>query len=214
LDLGHYGMRQRLLIRMRATRPFQDQPKNIPSRSKKLEVSIIQTLELMILSWVLNHCAIDTGQENPTFYILYLLVPAAGFKPLILWFWVDCSTTVLLPLIKVILPFKHFISHGTKSMFQTLELTIMSWVFNHCATVTCQNNLLFNILSFLVPKAGFKPLILGLWVECSTTMPLTQAKIIQPFTFYISWCLQQDSNPWSYDFELTAQPLCYYHWSK
>ncbi len=164
MALGHYGTRQRLLIRMRATRLFQDLPKNTPSRSKKLEVSIIQTLELTIMSWLFNHCATDTGQDNPAFYILCLLVPAAGFKPLILCFWVECSTTVPRILAKIILPFLHSIFHGTKSMFQTLALRIMSWVFNHCTTMS--GKIAYDFFTFYLSWSWYldlRILILGSW---------------------------------------------------
>jgi hypothetical protein len=106
------------------------------------------------------------------------------------------------------------------SWIQTFDLGVMRQVFYHCATVADQVLLKvdhYTIFALQVPKAeaGLKPLTLGLWGNCITTVLLSMTKfnkrfllIIFPFTLY-KWKRQQvDSNFWPRDDEMSLVPLC------
>ncbi len=61
----------------------------------------IWTLKLRIRHWLLNHCAIASSICKKTFSAVFQFIVsvAAGYEPWNLKSWVDCSTTVLLPLV-------------------------------------------------------------------------------------------------------------------
>ncbi len=139
----------------------------------------------------------------PFHNIFSLPVLAAGFEPSILGLWVECSNTELLLMARKFyncthyfftkflqveddvywLTFSHFLSPSTRGWIWTLNLRIVSWMFNHCATPDGKTNVIltsrtslyffqvdidvyclydFNILSLLVLAAGNEPTALGL----------------------------------------------------
>jgi hypothetical protein len=97
----------------------------------------------------------------------------ARFEPLILGLWVDCSTTEL-PGHNLFHKhfYRHFISPGANGQIRTLDLGIMSWVFNRCSTraQTFNNSNLLQLSLSHHQLARFEPPLFGLWVECSTTV--------------------------------------------
>jgi hypothetical protein len=97
------------------------------------------------------------------FDIFYLVVLKAGFKSLMVGLRVKVSTNVL-PVVQS--------TRDAKGRIQTLDHRIASQGFNHCAnrgTIIVLKTF-FGIFYLAMPKAGLKPLIIGLRVKDSTTV--------------------------------------------
>ncbi len=81
----------------------------------------------------------------------------AGFRPLISWSAVECSTTMLLQLANFWVWWQ-----AAPGWIWTLDVTITSWVLYYSWLTSKSGN--------KQQRAGFEPLILWSAVECSTTV--------------------------------------------
>ncbi len=148
------------------------------------------------------------------FAIINLLV-VAGFQPLTIGLWGECSTNVLLTLDNVFLDvLHHFLSAGAHRIW-TLDHRIMRQVFYQCDTDnrhlepltigSCSHEAsvlpmgywhqtmfcidIFAIITLLA-VAGFEPLTIGLWGEFSTNVLLALDNVLLGLfaPFSLCWC--------------------------
>jgi hypothetical protein len=124
----------------------------------------IQTLDLRIRRPVFYHCTTKVKCNllylPPPHIFLSLPMTVGGFKPLFLGSGGKCFTSVLL------------------FQCQWPDSNLWSWdyeaMFCHCATTAKHKYINFSPVFLPLPMtvAGFKPLILGSWGKCFTTVLL------------------------------------------
>jgi hypothetical protein len=149
------------------------------------------------MSRLFYHCANATGQQKLQFAVCYffsLVSAGSRFKHSSLGLWVNCFTTVPMPLAKklyfVVGPLLTLVPAGSRFEPSSLGL----WV-DCCTTVLlplAKIILWFAVCYFstLLGVAAVKHLSLGWWVNCSTIMPPSLAK----WKFSLLLCRQ--AAPW------------------
>ncbi len=141
----------------------------------------IQTLDLMIISWVLYHYAMATGVSYKSFW--------GTFSS---WFQCrdsnprsqDCTTTMPWPLAEHINLFAFSLSwfkwQDSKPWSQHCCLSDVPLKLQPLAHLM---NLFWHFV-IPAPVMGLKPSILGLWVECSTTVLWQLAHLMYLFSTF------------------------------
>ncbi len=123
------------------------------------------------------HCWLFVLQFFLIIFSLSMLAVVAGLKPLVLGWW----------------------GASSGSWTQTFGIGIMRWVFYHCLLFLLQ--LFPGFFSLLMPPAlaGLKPMTLGWWGECSTTM---QSVVYPSILSYHFLSTNEGSSGWTQTLDL------------
>ncbi len=146
----------------------------------------IRTLHLCIISQLFYRGA-TANLLPPSIQYFHNFIFLGGGGAFLTWFEFKhvCSlyrwTTIsVIDMALVIAFYYNCIPTFKQSMFlsQIVDKSCHDWTIRH---------ILFNFLSLKKPAAGFEPFIFGIWVSCSTTLPLPTCCHLQSNIFIFSF---------------------------